>query len=342
MQEDAVYDYVQRTLLHYSMKHLELKALIETTLDDLLVAGLISKDTSRSYNATLLGKAIVAASFAPEDGIFVHGEIQRALQAFVMDGEMHIFYMFTPIWSTELGEINWVIFRREIDRLDESGLRVLKCCGVSPSLVNRMSAINSSPKCLVWLTLLRANSGQSFPETTPQEIDIARIYRRFYAAFQLRDLCNEVPAHRVAIKFEVSRGYVQSLSRTCEGFAAGIIKFCERMGWGMLQSVLSHMSDRLKAGARADLLELATIPFVKNRTARVLWENGLKSLRAVADAEAKDLVPLLLLAQGRKYRTSAEEESKYHYKLYLKAETIIGAASRLYERQQQVDIEADL
>ena len=67
------------------------------------------------------------------------------------------------------------------------------------------------------------------------------------------------------------------------------------MGWGMLSSVLEHMSDRLKAGAKADLLELAQIPFVKSRTARVFWENGLKSLRAVAEAEPKDLVPVLLL-----------------------------------------------
>ena len=67
------------------------------------------------------------------------------------------------------------------------------------------------------------------------------------------------------------------------------------MGWGMLKSVLEHMSDRLKAGARADLLELARIPFVKSRTARVLWDSGLRSLMAVAEADPKDLVPILLL-----------------------------------------------
>ena len=67
------------------------------------------------------------------------------------------------------------------------------------------------------------------------------------------------------------------------------------MGWGMLKSVLEHMSDRLKVGAKADLLELAKIPFVKSRTARVFWENGMKSVRVVAEANATDLVPILLL-----------------------------------------------
>ena len=133
------------------------------------------------------------------------------------------------------------------------------------------------------------------PEQNAEQLKVAQTYRRFYAAFQLRDLCNEIPIHSIARKFEISRGFVQTLAQTCEGFAAGMVQFCDTLGWGMLKSVLEHMSDRLKAGARADLLELARIPFVKSRTARVFWENGMRSLRAVAEAEAKELVPLLCL-----------------------------------------------
>lgn len=85
-------------------------------------------------------------------------------------------------------------------------------------------------------------------ETTPAEVEIARIYRRFYSALQLRDLCNEVPIFAVARKYDLPRGAVQSLAQTCHGFAAGMIKFCERMNWGALVAVLDHFSDRLKAG----------------------------------------------------------------------------------------------
>lgn len=118
------------------------------------------------------------------------------------------------------------------------------------------------------------------------------------------------------------------------------------MGWGMLKAALEHMVDRLKAGAKADLLELARIPFVKSRTARVFWESGYKGLRAVAEAEAKDLLPVLLLAQPKnksQSRLDKDEEVRYHQKLLLKAEIIVGAANRLWERQQQqIEIEADL
>lgn len=106
-----------------------------------------------------------------------------------------------------------------------------------------------------------------------------------------------MPIHLVARKFEVPRGFVQTLAQICEGFAAGMINFCDKMGWGMLKAALEHMSDRLKAGARADLLELAKIPFVKSRTARVFWENGYKGLRSVSEADTKDLVPILLLVR---------------------------------------------
>ena len=54
-----------------------------------------------------------------------------------MDGEMHIFYTFTPPYNAQT-DINWPIFRRELESLDESGLRVLEFVGVNPGLVNRM------------------------------------------------------------------------------------------------------------------------------------------------------------------------------------------------------------
>lgn len=91
------------------------------------------------------------------------------------------------------------------------------------------------------------------------------------------------------------RGFVQNLAQSCEGFAAGMIQFCDKLGWGMLKSALEHMTDRLKAGAKADLLELAKIPYVKSRTARIFWENGLKSLMAVAEADPTDVSSILLL-----------------------------------------------
>lgn len=74
--------------------------------------------------------------------------------------------------------------------------------------------------------------GATLKENTSEEKELARVYRRFYLALQLRDLCNETPIHVVSRKYDAPRGTVQTLSQTCQGFAAGMIKFCDTMGWG--------------------------------------------------------------------------------------------------------------
>ncbi|KAJ5893321.1 Helicase C-terminal [Penicillium taxi] len=128
----------------------------------------------------------------------------------------------------------------------------------------------------------------------------------------------------------------------CHGFAAGIVKFCQRMNWGMLAAVLDHMRDKLEAGARADLLEMAQVTFVKSWTARLLRENGYRNLRALAEADPKDLVPVLMIANPRKTQKSQlypTEAERYEAMLLLKAETIVSSASMIWEREMRVEVE---
>lgn len=176
-------------------------------------------------------------------------------------------------------------------------------------------------------------------ETTPEDQDIARRYKRFYLALQLRDLCNEVPIHRVAQKYDNPRGAVQTLAQTCEGFAAGMIKFCQHMGWGAMAVALDHFTDRLKAGARSDLLDLAKITFVKSRTARVFWDNGFKTVAAVANADPRELVPVLMQAQPTKVRLEQRDEQKYAEKLLAKAKVIADSANRIWQAQMQQELD---
>ncbi|KAI9784170.1 MAG: hypothetical protein M1839_002675 [Geoglossum umbratile] len=323
---EGIDDYIKRTLLYHSTSSTDRPALLsltEESLASLISDSLISNDTYGSYEATDLGCAIAAACLTPEDGIFIHEEIGRALQAFVMDGEMHVFYMFTPVQVTGAGifDINWRVFRNEMDSLDDSGMRVSAYVGVQGSFVNKMA------------------QGGTLKEATPEEVTLARIYRRFYTAFQLRDLCNEMPIRVVARKYDIPRGHVQNLAQACHGFAAGMVKFCERMGWSMLAVVLGHMSDRLRAGAKSDLLELSKVAFIKSKTARIFWENGLKSVKAVAQAEPKDIIPVLKLAQPRKLRLTPEDELLHEKKLQLKAEIIIHSANRVYDQETRLDLD---
>ncbi|TPX14216.1 uncharacterized protein E0L32_000610 [Thyridium curvatum] len=320
---ESLNDYIIKTLLYQTADRSELRTMIAESLDELQRLGFITRDEdAATFQATQLGHAIVASALDPEDGVFIHKELRRALKAFVMDGELHVLYTFTPVNDTSVN-INWRIFWNEMENLDESGLRVLSFVGLKPSVISRMV------------------HGGTFKESTPEEKEVARIYRRFYLALQLRDLCNEMPIHRVAKKYDVPRGAVQNLAQTCQGFAAGMIKFCQQMGWGAMAATLDHFSDRLKAGAKDDLLALAKITFIKSRTARVFWDNGFKTVAAVANADPQELVPILMQAQPNKLRLQSKDETKYAEKLLAKAQVITDSANRLWQIEMQLEIEEE-
>ncbi|KAI1821261.1 P-loop containing nucleoside triphosphate hydrolase protein [Xylaria intraflava] len=316
---ESMNDYIRKTLLNLSRGSDLIRDHVESGLQELLEMGFIQCERFETYSATQLGKAVVASSLDPEDGAFVHREMQRALRAFVMDGEMHVLYTFTPVQEL-IVSINWQVFRSEMEALDDSGLRVMTFLGLKPAVVNRMA------------------QGGTIKESTPAEKETARVYRRFYLALQLRDLCNEMPVHVVARKYDMPRGTVQTLQQTCQGFAAGMIKFCEQMGWGAMAATLDHFSDRLKAGAKADLLALAKVTFVKSRTARVFYDNGFKTVASLANADPKELVPILMQAQPTKVRVKSKNEQKYEERLVAKAQIITDSANRLWQAEMQQDL----
>ena len=135
--EESLDDYMKKTLLYHSIDHDELATMMQSTVQDLEDTQLITRHNRSEFTATLLGQAIVSSSLTPEDGLFVHRELRKALSAFVMDGEMHVLYSFTPVQAAQTN-INWQVFRKEVDGLDESNLRVLDFVGLKPFIINKM------------------------------------------------------------------------------------------------------------------------------------------------------------------------------------------------------------
>lgn len=134
---DALDDYVRKTLLYHSTDRPKIHDSIAACLLDLESRGFIAIDSFFNFEATQLGRAIITSSLDPEDGVFIHKELKKALQAFVMDGEMHILYTFTPVQDMSI-TINWKVFANEMEGLDDSALRVLGFLGLKPTEINRM------------------------------------------------------------------------------------------------------------------------------------------------------------------------------------------------------------
>lgn len=134
---DSLDEFVRNTLLYHDRDIVKINETVEASLSDLQARGFISVDQYSNFQTTQLGSAIVTSSLDPDDGIFIHKELKKALQAFVMDGEMHILYTFTPVQDMSV-TINWKVFSNEMEGLDESGMRVLGFLGLKPTEIIRM------------------------------------------------------------------------------------------------------------------------------------------------------------------------------------------------------------
>ena len=135
---ESLDDYVSKTMLAYTADPQAIQENVEESLAELQKMEFIAPDDDGGFQATLLGKAIVASSLDPHDGIFIHNELNTALKAFVMDGEMHVLYNFTPVHDLGGVTVNWKAFWNEMQQLDDSGLRVMQFLGLKPVVVNNM------------------------------------------------------------------------------------------------------------------------------------------------------------------------------------------------------------
>lgn len=133
----SIQDHFARSLLRHSHGMEHIQRLLEQSIRELEQMGFITEDAYANYTSTQLGKAIVASAIDPDDGVFIHKELSRALRAFVMDGDMHILYTFTPVQDFGV-PVNWQIFRNEMEMLDDSGMRVMTFLGIRPTVVLKL------------------------------------------------------------------------------------------------------------------------------------------------------------------------------------------------------------
>ena len=66
---------------------------------------------------------------------------------------------------------------------------------------------------------------------------------------------------------------------------------------------------------------------------RIFWDNGLKTVAAVANADPKELLPILMQAQPNKVKLGAKDEQKFTDKLLAKARIIADSANRLWREE---------
>ncbi|KAK0079774.1 hypothetical protein PV326_008551 [Microctonus aethiopoides] len=268
-QEDIV-AYMKCTLLSFTTPINEVELSTKEAVDFLIKNELLLAQTAENgilrWVATPLGKACLAASVPPKDGLFLFEELQKARQCFVLDTELHVIYLVTPFNSgSQIGQIDWYVFLDLWRDISDSERRVGQLVGVKESYI--MSALRGGPK--------------------PGKI--LDIHKRFYTALALHDLVREIPLNKVCNKYNCCRGVIQSLQQTASTFAGMVTQFCKKLGWNCIELLVSQFQARLQFGVCRELLDLLRLPMLNGLRARSLYKEGITNVAELAMANELDV-----------------------------------------------------
>ncbi|KAH9504975.1 hypothetical protein Btru_061318 [Bulinus truncatus] len=228
----------------------------------------------KKFFSTQLGAAILASSLSPDEGLQAFAELQKARKSFVLDTDLHLIYLVTPVYTPDIAScINWFNYHALWESLSPADRRVAQLVGVSEAFIGR--AIKG---CIPTKTLTQKKS--------------LGVHQRFFVALILNNLIQETPLIDVATKFNCNKGQLQSLQQSASTYAGMMTVLCGKLGWYSLELLLSHFQKRLSSGVQQELVDLVRIQSLNACSARMLFNAGYQTVADVAKAEVIDVANL--------------------------------------------------
>ncbi|KAK6623671.1 hypothetical protein RUM43_009523 [Polyplax serrata] len=263
--------YADCTFLAFSSKH-NIQDPIMSCIEFLEENEFIRlQENGTLYSPTPLGKACLASSLPPDEGLALFRELQRARRCFVLDTDLHIIYQVTPYSvSEQWSKVDWLKVLNMLEVLPPSMKRVGEMVGVEEGFLVRIvkGTVNASDQ---------------------ENKNKLSIHRRFYTSLALQELVNEVPLSEVAEKFECNKGMLQSLQQSAATYAGMVTEFTKCLGWNSVELIFSQFQERLQFGIQRELCDLMRLPLLNAMRARVLFNSGFTSLAILANSNIVDV-----------------------------------------------------
>lgn len=111
----------------------------------------------------------------------------------------------------------------------------------------------------------------------------------------------------MAEKYKCSRGLLQSLQQQSATFAGIVTSFCTVLNWTMLSLIVSQFKERLFFGVHHDLIDLLKLQSLNGIRARVLFDNGVKTLVDLANSDALTIENILYNSISFELRKNDDE-----------------------------------
>ncbi|XP_072469974.1 DNA polymerase theta [Notamacropus eugenii] len=243
------------------------------------------------YHPTHLGSATLSSSLSPSEALDIFADLQRAMKGFVLENDLHIVYLVTPLYE-DWTAIDWYRFFCLWEKLPLSLKRVAELVGIEEGF------------------LARSVKGRIVAKTEKQHRQMA-IHKRFFTSLVLLDLISEVPLKDIIEKYGCNRGQIQSLQQSAATYAGMITVFSNRLGWHNMEQLLSQFQKRLTFGVQRELCDLVRVSLLNAQRARALYTAGFLTVTdlargSIAEVEAvlKNSLPF------RSVRKAVDEEEE--------------------------------
>lgn len=278
---DEAYKYIESTLLSCDdQKYMEsLRDQIKNVLDYLSKFKFVNV-TDDKLEPSQLGKACVAASLSPEDGLKLLNELLKARKGFVLSCDLHLLYQIVPEYMIRNMKIKVDVMRQIFDNLHDKP-EYEYCQDVWQALkINPMT--------------LHGNQ----MEFIERPFTDAHVFKRLFIALVLNDIVQEYPIDDLEIKYDINRGQLQNLQNTVSTFAGMMAIFCNKLGWHNLEVLIDQFQSRLEFGIQRELIEIMRIQTLNSLLARQLYDANYDAVATIAHSSPSEILKVFKAAKS--------------------------------------------
>lgn len=242
-----------------SIETLKQKSLIEASAD-------VHNETI--LQITRLGRATFKGSVDLNYCDLLYRDLSKGLEGLLLNSFLHLVYLVTPYDMVHQCKPDWMIYFRQFTNLSAAEQKMATAVGVPESFVARKAA------------------GQSVRKS----VDIV-VVNRLYLALVLYSLLKETNLWNVSDRYQLTRGFVQTLLSSASAFGSSVLHFTEELEefWAY-KSLLLELTRRLTYCVQAELIPLMEVAGVMEHRAKQLYDAGYKTLAHLANADPQILV----------------------------------------------------
>ncbi|CAK6983419.1 helicase POLQ-like [Scomber scombrus] len=265
-----IWDFLCGTLLYVQQQQLcvekSLQDVVQQCVDFLKEKNLVTASADahgESLQVTKLGRATFKGSVDLTRSDELYSDLSKGLEGLLLNSYLHLVYLVTPYDMISQCKPDWMIYFRQFTLLSAAEQKMSATVGVPESFVARKAA------------------GQ----TVKKSMNMV-VVSRMYLALVLFSLLKETNLWSVSDKFQLSRGFIQTLLSSSSAFCSCVLHFTEELEeFWPFRALLTELTRRLSYCVQAELIPLMEVVGVMESRAKQLYNAGYKTLTHLANAD---------------------------------------------------------